>query len=168
MTTRAMVVLAAVLLSSATAAGWWLQRPAATPPVAPAASPPAAAALPAITVIKSPTCGCCGDWVTHLREQGFAVSTQDADDVSPFKRRAGITPALASCHTAFAGAYVIEGHVPAADIRRLLAEQPDALGLAVPGMPMGSPGMEGPRSDPYDVLLLLKDGSTRVFARHGP
>lgn len=130
----------------------------------------AMAPILSVNVVKSRSCGCCGLWVDHLRSHDFAVTTQDVDDVSPFKQQAGITPALASCHTAFIDGYVIEGHVPADDIRRLLQERPDAIGLTVPGMPVGSPGMEveGRAADAYDVLLIHRDGSTSVFAHHGP
>ena len=125
---------------------------------------PAAAATTAITVYKSPTCGCCGDWVKHLEQNGFAVTVHDVDDIDPFKRKAGLTPQLASCHTAFVDGYAVEGHVPAADIKRLLAERPAARGLTVPGMPLGSPGMEVEgRSDDYQVLLFRDGGDTRVF-----
>lgn len=143
---------------------------ASTPLPAEATPSVAAPSLESIRVVKSPSCGCCGKWVDHLRGDGFAVNTQDVDDVSPFKQQAGITPALASCHTAFIDGYAIEGHVPAEDIRRLLAEKPDAIGLTVPGMPIGSPGMEidGRPADAYDVLLIHRDGSTRVFSHHGP
>lgn len=121
----------------------------------------------AITVYKSPTCGCCGDWIKHLQEQGFAVTAHNRDDMNRIKAEAGLPPRLASCHTAFVGDYVVEGHVPGADIKRLLAEQPAAAGLAVPGMPIGSPGMEmGGRSDAYDVLLFQQDGSARVFQHY--
>ena len=140
-------------------------------PATPATDEPAAAmAMPSIQVVKSPSCGCCGLWVDHLREHRFAVTTRDVSDVSPFKQQAGITPGLASCHTAFVDGYVIEGHVPAEDIRRLLQERPDAIGLTVPGMPIGSPGMEieGRVADAYDVLLLHRDGSTSVFSHHAP
>ncbi len=119
----------------------------------------------AIKVYKSPTCGCCGDWVDHLEDNGFTVDVTDTQLMNQIKVDAGLTPQLASCHTAFIGDYVIEGHVPAADIRRLVAEQPVARGLAVPGMPIGSPGMEiGDRKDPYQVLLFNESGQTRVFA----
>src|SRR5690554_5194849 len=109
----------------------------------------------AIKVYKSPTCGCCGDWVDHLEKNGFTVDVTDTQRMNQIKMEAGLSPHLASCHTAFIGDYVIEGHVPSADIRRLVAEQPAARGLAVPGMPIGSPGMEvGDRKDPYQVLLF--------------
>ncbi len=119
-----------------------------------------------VTVYKSPTCGCCKLWVQHLEENGFKVTAYNVRDVTPYKIQNGLTPQLASCHTAVVDGYVIEGHVPAADIKRLLTERPQARGLVVPGMPMGSPGMEGPRSDPYDVLLLDRDGATSVYASH--
>jgi hypothetical protein len=120
-------------------------------------------AAPTITVYKSPDCGCCGDWVDHLRANGFSVSVHDVEDVTPFKKKLGIPERLASCHTALVGGYAIEGHVPAADIRRLLAQKPRAKGLAVPGMPHGSPGMETGRQDPYDVLLFQANGRTTVY-----
>ena len=124
------------------------------------------AAEPSITVYKSPSCGCCGKWVTHLKENGFEVQTVDIDDLRMVKSMSGIKPEQASCHTARIGDYVIEGHVPADDIKRLLAERTDARGLTVPGMPMGSPGMESPQPEHYQVLLLENDGTTSVFAEH--
>lgn len=119
-----------------------------------------------IPVYKSPTCGCCNKWIDHLEENGFRVTKKDLRDVTVFKADYGVTPRLASCHTAVVDGYVVEGHVPATDIRRLLAERPAVKGLTVPGMPMGSPGMEGPRKDPYDVLTFDGQGSTTVFSRH--
>lgn len=124
------------------------------------------AAEPAITVYKSPTCGCCTEWADHLRKNGFAVETVDSLDLSRIKAMSGVKPELASCHTAFVNGYVIEGHVPADDITRLLAEKPDARGLTVPGMPAGSPGMESPTPEHYQVLLIDKTGKTTVFATH--
>lgn len=123
---------------------------------------------PVVTVYKSPTCGCCADWVEHLRSAGFEVETVDDEErLYEAKRRHGVGPHLSSCHTAEVGGYFVEGHVPADDLERLLAEAPaDVLGLAVPGMPMGSPGMEGPRKDDYDVLAVKPDGRTEVYARH--
>lgn len=121
---------------------------------------------PKVTVYKSPTCGCCTKWITHLRENGFEVEPVDLDDLRMIKSMSGIQPEQASCHTAQVDGYVIEGHVPADDIRRLLAEHPDARGLAVPGMPMGSPGMDTPTPQHYRVLLIGKDGDTEVFAQH--
>ena len=120
-----------------------------------------------VVVYKSPTCGCCNKWVDHLRENGFSVKTQDVADTGPYKVRAGITPALASCHTAFVDGYAIEGHVPADDIKRLLKERPKVQGLTVPGMPIGSPGMEqGSHKDKYEVLIFDKSGKTGVYSRH--
>lgn len=118
---------------------------------------------------KSPTCGCCKDWMTHLEQSGFRFTVHDVGN-NAARQRLKIPAALGSCHTARVGRYAIEGHVPARDVMRLLKEQPDAVGLAVPGMPIGSPGMDGPeyggRRDPYDVLLVLADGSTRVFSSY--
>lgn len=128
--------------------------------------PRAASAATRIDVYKGPECDCCGDWMVYMRSNGFNVVAHELTDVAPVRARYGITPALASCHTALVEGYVIEGHVPVADIRRLLAERPDgARGLAVPGMKHGSPGMETPFIKPqaYSVLLIRKDGSTRVW-----
>ena len=121
---------------------------------------------PAITVFKTPTCGCCTKWVSHLQDNGFEVETTDLSDLRMIKSMSGIKPALASCHTAKVDGYVIEGHVPADDIKRLLAERPEAKGLTVPGMPLGSPGMEAPQAQRYQVLLLGNDGHTTLFAEH--
>jgi hypothetical protein len=129
---------------------------------------PAWAAQPAaaIEVWKDPNCGCCGEWVKHLEASGFKVKVNDTGN-NAARARLGIPSRLGSCHTAQVGRYAIEGHVPAADIRRLLAEKPAAIGLAVPGMPIGSPGMEdGSRRDPYDVLLVMQGGATQVFQSH--
>ena len=127
-----------------------------------------AAELPAVTVYKSPTCGCCTKWVDHLQQNGFEVQVQDRADMQAVKEELGIPQRLSSCHTAAVDGYVVEGHVPADDIRRLLHERPQAAGLAVPGMPVGSPGMEqGTRRDPYDVLLFTEDGGVGVYARYG-
>lgn len=123
---------------------------------------------PVVTVYKSPTCQCCSKWAAHLRDAGFTVETRNEAAMNPLKSRLGVSQPLWSCHTAVAGDYIIEGHVPAADIRRLLAEKPKARGLAVPGMPVGSPGMEmGARHDAYEVLLFDEAGQTQTFARHG-
>lgn len=118
-----------------------------------------------VTVYKSPTCGCCGDWVKHMRANGFTVEAQDVNDVSPMRRRYGVPGPLASCHTAVVGGYAIEGHVPAADIKRLLRERPKVIGLAVPGMVIGSPGMEQGAPQPYETLAFDAQGA-RVFAKH--
>lgn len=119
-----------------------------------------------VTVYKSPTCGCCGAWVEHLKANGFEVQTHNTERMSQVKQALGVQPQHASCHTAEVGGYVIEGHVPAADIHRLLQEKPAVTGLTVPGMPMGSPGMEGPRKDPYQVLTFDRDGNSRVYAEY--
>ena len=121
-----------------------------------------------ITVYKSPTCGCCKKWISHLEDNGFKVKSVDMQSVTPKKIEFGITPQLASCHTAVVNGYVIEGHVPASDIKRLLKDKPkDVRGLTVPGMPIGSPGMEqGSRKDPYAVLTIDKKGGTTVYSRH--
>ena len=117
-----------------------------------------------IAVWKTASCGCCHEWVAHLRKSGFEVVTHDVEDTAPIRQKLGLNAKFGSCHTARLGNYVVEGHVPAQELRRLLREQPKALGLAVPGMPMGSPGMEmGDSRDAYDVLLVLTDGSSRVY-----
>ncbi len=133
------------------------------------ASPAFAAASDSVEVWKSATCSCCGNWVKHLEANGFAVKVNAADPsmLDQIKQKAGIGAALASCHTAKIEGYVIEGHVPASDIKRLIAEHPEGLGLTVPGMPVGSPGMEqGAEFEPYYVLLIKKDGTTEVFTHH--
>jgi hypothetical protein len=119
--------------------------------------------VPVIEVYKSPTCGCCGKWAEHLRNDGFAVNIHAIPDIDVFRVRTGVPAALASCHTALVGGYVVEGHVPAADIRKLLTERPKALGLAVPGMPAISPGMDAPHGPGYEVLLFQTDGATRIY-----
>ena len=121
---------------------------------------------PRVEVFKSASCGCCGAWVDHLRKNGFEVKTHDVSDVPAERNKLGMPDRLASCHTAIVGGYVVEGHVPAADIHRLLKEKPRALGLAVPAMPPGSPGMESSRPIAYDTLLVGRDGTSRVFANH--
>lgn len=128
-------------------------------------------AAPEIDVYKSATCGCCSKWVDHLRQAGFAVKVTEKPDeeLDALKDKAGIPRAAQSCHTAMAGGYVIEGHVPASDVRRLLAERPAVVGIAVPGMPTGSPGMEVPGVAPaaYKVVAFDKKGTVTVFASHG-
>ena len=127
------------------------------------------AALPLLVVHKTPTCGCCGAWVEHMQHAGFAVEVRNEDNLDPVKTRVGVPVGKGSCHTAEIGGYFVEGHVPAEDVKRLLAEKPDAKGLTVPGMPMGSPGMETPdgRVQKYTVDLVGRDGATRAFAEHG-
>lgn len=120
-----------------------------------------------VTIYSSPWCGCCGAWAEHLKDNGFAVRIHKREDLDPIKARYGVPGELGSCHTAVVEGYTIEGHVPAADIQRLLAERPAAKGLAVPGMPLGSPGMEaGGERDRYDVILFAEDGTQRVFASY--
>ena len=122
-----------------------------------------------IHVVKDPGCGCCGAWIEHLTSAGLASTVQEMgpEELAAYKLTMGVPPALTSCHTASMQGYVLEGHVPAADIRRLLAERPDAIGLAVPGMPYGSPGM-GPEAEreAYDVMLILRDGTATVFTSY--
>lgn len=129
-----------------------------------------ASANQTVEVYKSPTCGCCAKWVKHLESHGFTVNTHDVGN-QKIRAQAGIAPSLGSCHTAMVDGYAIEGHVPAEDIKRLLKEKPRAVGLAVPDMPHGSPGMETGRVDPYDVLLIRQSGDTRgtatIYSRHG-
>lgn len=119
-----------------------------------------------VTVYKTATCGCCKDWVKHLEANGFRVDSHDVVDLDRIKSNLGVRPQYASCHTAIADGYTIEGHVPAADINRLLAERPQARGLAVPGMPGGSPGMESAPKQPYATLLIDDQGGARVFEQH--
>jgi hypothetical protein len=116
-----------------------------------------------MTVYKSPWCGCCGAWVDHMRAAGFEVAVKDVEDLAPIKLMAGVPAELQSCHTAALDGYVFEGHVPADVVKRFLAERPAARGLAVPGMPVGSPGMEGPNPQPYDILAFDRDGAVAVF-----
>jgi hypothetical protein len=125
-----------------------------------------ASAADAVDVYKSPYCGCCEKWVEHLQQAGFAVRTHDVNDVPAARQRLGMPERLGSCHTAKVAGYVVEGHVPAADIQRLLKEKPKAIGLAVPSMPPGSPGMESPKPVPYNTLLVQAGGATTVFAKH--
>lgn len=130
--------------------------------------PPAFAQAKPVTVEvwKDKNCGCCHDWIAHLESHGFVVKSHDTGN-DEMRARLGLASKYGSCHTALVGGYVVEGHVPAKDIQRLLRERPAALGLAVPAMPVGSPGMDGPayrgRKDPYDVLLVRKDGGASVF-----
>lgn len=128
--------------------------------------PPSAAAAD-IVVYKSASCGCCRLWVKHLREAGFAVRAVNVTNLAEVRRRHGVAPAFAACHTGVAEGYVFEGHLPASAIRRFLVERPAALGLAVPGMPAGSPGMWSAAPQPYAALLLTRDGASRVYERYG-
>jgi hypothetical protein len=126
----------------------------------------AAFAEPKVTVYKSPSCSCCKKWAAYLEENGFEVESIEMNDLRMIKSMAGVKPSLASCHTAQVDGYAIEGHVPAEDIRRLLAERPDVKGLTVPGMPQGAPGMETGHTGHYQVLSIDNDGNTQVFAEH--
>lgn len=130
------------------------------------AAMPAWAAGEIVEVYKSPNCGCCGKWVQHMQQAGFDVRTHDVADVSPARAKLGMPERYASCHTAVVGGYVVEGHVPADDVKRLLKEKPKAIGLAVPGMPQSAPGMDDPRKIPYETLLVQGDGKQRLYARH--
>ena len=122
--------------------------------------------LPTVQVYKSPQCGCCEKWVDHMKSAGFKVIAHDTNTVAEHKTRLGVPLAMGSCHTAEVGGYFVEGHVPAGDVKKLLAEKPQAKGLGVPGMPASSPGMDDGSKTPYEVLLVGKDGSTTTFARH--
>lgn len=127
----------------------------------------AAPTTPVIDVYKSPTCGCCNKWIDHLKANGFTVRAHDTENVQAHKVRLGVPPGYGSCHTAEVNGYVIEGHVPAKEMKRLLKEKPRARGLVVPAMPAGSPGMEiGDRKDSYGVFLVNRDGSTRTYAQY--
>ena len=121
---------------------------------------------PTITVYKDPSCGCCKNWVEYLVKHGYRVDAKDTPEMTEIKRTLGVPEGLTSCHTAVVNGYLIEGHVPEADIARLLKTKPKVAGLAVPGMPMGSPGMEGPRTQHYKVLSFDKTGQTKVFASY--
>lgn len=145
------------------------KAPASSPARTPAKAGGLIAALPTMVVYKTPTCGCCKVWIKHMEQAGFKVQTRDLADLGPVKERLGVPYGKGSCHTAEVGGYFVEGHVPAADVKRMLAEKPAARGLTVPGMPLGSPGMEVPDGtvEPYAVELVGRDGKTRVFSRHG-
>jgi hypothetical protein len=119
-----------------------------------------------VVVYKDPSCECCGRWARHMRRNGFAVTVHNVEDMGPVKSEAGIPEAMESCHTAFVGGYSVEGHVPASDVKRMLAERPAIKGLAVPGMPMSAPGMDSPEGEPYTVLAFDAEGGTRIFASY--
>jgi hypothetical protein len=156
-----------VLLGSLIVLSGCHRAPAAPSPGTEAAS--SAQAFPTITVYKNATCGCCEGWIEHLREAGFTVTAHDMDNLASVKERVGVPYGMGSCHTAEVDGYFIEGHVPAQDLKRLLVERPKAKGLVVPGMPIGSPGMEDPsgRVDAYAVMIIDTDGKPSVYARHG-
>ncbi len=127
-----------------------------------------AADMPSIVVYKTATCGCCNGWVEHLRESGFTVDARDVRDIMTVKRDAGVPVQMSSCHTAIIDGYVVEGHVPAEHVARMVEERPEIAGIAVPGMPIGSPGMEGANPEPYQVLTFAHDGTAGVFADVDP
>jgi hypothetical protein len=122
---------------------------------------------PVVSVYKSPACGCCSLWVEHMKANGFELKVQDVDDINALKQKFGIAPEISSCHTSQVDGYVIEGHVPASAVQRLLKERPKVAGLTVPGMPAGSPGMEVPSGlkQPYSILTFDKSGKTTVYER---
>lgn len=125
-----------------------------------------AAPLPEVISYKNPSCGCCGAWATHMRQAGFTVTERAVEDIDAIKRRLGVPARVASCHTATVAGYVVEGHVPAASVKRLLADKPKVTGIAAPGMPAGSPGMEGGAEPPYDVVSFTRDGALKPYARY--
>jgi hypothetical protein len=122
--------------------------------------------LPKVDIYKSPTCDCCAKWIAHMQKSGFKVDIHEVANTQASRKKLGMPDKFGSCHTSKIGEYVVEGHVPAADIKQLLKEKPKALGLAVPSMPPGSPGMDIPNSPPYETLLVQTDGSNRVYAKH--
>jgi hypothetical protein len=124
--------------------------------------------LPTIQVYKSASCGCCAKWVDHLRAAGFTVTATDVPSVADIRTKYNVPSAVASCHTAIVDSYIVEGHVPAEYVRQLLTKRPAVAGIATPGMPIGSPGMEGPNAKPYDIVSFDKQGKTAVFATHTP
>lgn len=126
----------------------------------------AAQAADRVEVFKSPYCGCCGHWVEYMKRNGFDVEVHDVKDVGAARERLGMPQKFGACHTAKVGGYVVEGHVPAEDVRRLLAQKPKAVGIAVPAMPPGSPGMPSDKPVSYDTLLVRHDGGSNVFSRH--
>ena len=123
---------------------------------------------PLVEVFKSPTCGCCSQWVEHMRKSGFTVRTTDVNDLTDIKKSRAVPADVQSCHTAVVNGYVVEGHVPPADVHRMLKDKPAIAGIAVGGMPIGSPGMESPyvKAEPFNVMAFTKSGATRVFAKH--
>lgn len=152
-----------LMLAVAAAGGFWALGPAQK--TAPADSSGQAVTASTLTVYASPQCGCCDDWVAHMENNGFRTEVRKVDNVNAVKQEAGLPRELVSCHTAFIDDYLIEGHVPAKEVRRLLREQPEAAGLSVPGMPMGSPGMEveGRGRDAFDVILFQRDGTHSIY-----
>ena len=129
-------------------------------------APAWAQTTPTVDTYKSPTCECCGKWIDHMKKNGFKVEIHEVDNIPASRKKLGMPDKLGSCHTSKVGNYVVEGHVPAQDIQRLLKEKPKALGLAIPSMPPGVPGMDIPNSPPYETLLVQADGTTSIFAKH--
>jgi len=143
-----------------------IRRPVLLSIAAAAAFLSTAANAAQLTVHKSPYCGCCAKWIEHVQKHGFTVKVVETEDMMAVKKRLGVPDGMLSCHTTEAGGYFIEGHVPPADIKRLLAQKPKAAGIAVPGMPSGSPGMDTGPAEPYATILVRRDGTTGIFARH--
>ncbi len=169
---RGLVPLILLGIAGAAALAWLLAQGSGSEPVrsASAATPAELAATDRdMKVYKTPNCGCCTDWVHYMEDEGFTVEAVDVShqELNVIKQKVGLSRNLASCHTAFVDGYVVEGHVPAADVRRLLAERPEVTGLSVPGMPIGSPGMEmGDRYDPYHVVTFDESGGTDIFSSY--
>jgi hypothetical protein len=164
----AIAVFATALIHVACDSGETRTPSEASTPMTPLAAAADSSEPPSVTIYKTPTCGCCTKWARHLEAAGMKITLIDMDDVGPIKASNGVPPRLASCHTALVDGYVVEGHVPAEDVLRLLHERPAVTGIAVPGMPIGSPGMEGPNPEHYLVYAFDATGSTSNFASHGP
>ncbi len=162
----ALAALAGCVQAPSTPFASSVQAAPAPAPATPSAAQDQTAAPPLVLVHKSPTCGCCTKWIEHLRDAGFTVQVDETDELAPIKSRLGVPEQMASCHTAEVAGYFVEGHVPVEDIQRLLAEKPATKGLAGPGMPMGSPGMEGPYTQPYQVMRVDAQGEATVYADH--
>jgi hypothetical protein len=170
LSSAALLVMIAACTSSAPATADSSSRAPSAASAAPATpavqASNTALAEPTLVVYKTPTCGCCKAWVQSMEKAGFKVEAHDLPDLASIKHAAGVPDSLQACHTARIGGYVVEGHIPAADIRRLLAERPDIAGIAAPGMPMGSPGMEAAYADHYDVITFGGSARSTVFASH--
>lgn len=161
-------IVASLIVSAIVLAGAFPASTSARSTAAGATTDETSVALPTVLVHRNPDCSCCAKWMAYLREAGFKVEERASVDHDPIKQRLGVPADKKACHTAEVGGYFIEGHVPADDIKRLLAERPDAKGLAVPGMPPGSPGMDVPpgQEQPFDVLLIGSDGSISTYSHH--
>ncbi|HSM61331.1 MAG TPA: DUF411 domain-containing protein [Longimicrobiales bacterium] len=165
---RAWTTVPVALLLAACGPSDASEAPAGEARPTPVASARTDAPLPAIVVYKTASCGCCNGWVEHLRAAGFEVDARDVTDLMSIKRDAGVPVDMSSCHTALVDGYVVEGHVPADVVMRLLDERPEVAGIAAPGMPVGSPGMEGPGARPYSVQSVDRQGGREVFAEVDP